>query len=65
MKITKQQAFQQFEDILDDAPMVEVMGMSFYPSRVLFELDHIAYREGLLAYIDGLIQDGHEVEGSD
>lgn len=65
MKITRQQAFQQFEDILDDAPMIEVMGMSFYPSRVLHELDPIAYRLGFDDYIDSLIQDGCEVEDSD
>jgi hypothetical protein len=62
MKITKHQAFQQFEDTLDDAPMIEVMGMSFFPSRVLYELDPIAYRAGLNEYIDNLIRDGYEVD---
>jgi hypothetical protein len=62
MKITERQSILQFEDTLDDAPMIEVMGISFYPSRVLYELDPIAYRAGLNEYIDNLIRDGHEVD---
>lgn len=36
-----------------DGP-VAVAGMEFWPSRIIRELDAIAYREGLLCYVDGI-----------
>ena len=50
----------QFNDMLDESGTVEAGGYSFYPSRILEELDPVAYRCGLNDFIDSL-----DVEDSD
>lgn len=42
----------QFDDMLDESGTVEAGGYSFYPSRILKELDPVAYRCGLNDYAD-------------
>ena len=44
-----------FRDMLSDAyGTIDVCGMTMYASKVLEECDPIAFREGLLNYVDGL-----------
>lgn len=53
----------RYEDMLDEChPMVRIGEMEFEPSRVLREVDPIAFRAGMLDYADALISDG-EIEG--
>ena len=42
----------QFDDMLDESGTVEAGGYSFYPSRILKELDPVAYRCGLNDFAD-------------
>ena len=43
---------EEFNELLDESwPAVEMLGMTFYPSRILLG-DPIAHRESLLNYID-------------
>ncbi len=44
----------QFDDMLDESGTVEAGGYSFYPSRILKELDPIAYSCGLNDYADSV-----------
>ena len=54
---------QQYEAMLDDCyPMVCIGDMEYEPSRVLKEVDPIAFRVGMFDYADSLIEDG-EIEG--
>lgn len=50
----------QFDDMLDESGTVEAGGYSFYPSRILKELDPTAYRCSLNDFVDSL-----DVEDSD
>ena len=50
----------QFDDMLDESGTVEAGGYSFYPSRILKELDPVAYRCSLNDFVDSL-----DVEDSD
>jgi len=46
---------EMYKDLLDQAyGTVMVAGMEYDTSRALYELDPIAYRVGLVDYIDGL-----------
>ena len=51
----------QFDELLDESGTVEAGGYSFYPSRILKELDPVAYRCGLNDYADSVF----DVEDSD
>lgn len=44
----------QFDDLLDESGTVDAGGYSFYPSRILKELDPIAYSCGLNDYSDSV-----------
>ena len=44
----------QFDDLLDESGTVEAGGYSFYPSRILKELDPIAYSCSLNDYADSV-----------
>lgn len=47
-----------YDELLDDVyGLVQIAGLSYETSSVLKEVDHIAYREGFLDYVDGLAQD--------
>ena len=51
----------QFCEMLDEQGDIEIGTLSFSPSDVLREMDPIAYRTGLLDYVDGLdIEDDEE-----
>lgn len=43
-----------YDDLLDEGGAVMVGGCEFLPSRILRELDPIAYRCGLNDYVDGI-----------
>jgi len=46
---------QVYDEILDDCEgEVMIAGVLFSPSYILKELDPIAYREGVLAYMDSI-----------
>ena len=52
--------YDAYDEMLDDyTPMVKVGSFEYLPSRVLKELDPIAYRCGLNNYLDGLAQNGY------
>ena len=44
----------QFDDMLDESGTVEAGGYSFYPSRILKELDPVAYSCSLNNYVDSV-----------
>ena len=50
----------QFDELLDESGTVEAGGYSFYPSRILKELDPTAYRCSLNDFVDSF-----DVEDSD
>jgi len=51
-----------FDDILDDVYGEIDVGVKFYPSRVLKELDPIAYRCGLNNYMDSVRENFYELD---
>jgi len=64
--ITEHQLTEMFDELLDDSyPWCDVAGMLYAPSRVLKELDPIAYRVSLADYADSLTRDDDttEIEG--
>jgi hypothetical protein len=51
--------YDAYDEMLDDCyPMVKIGNLGYSPSRVLKEVDPIAYRCGLNDYLDSLAQDG-------
>lgn len=55
--INEDEAEQMFDEYLDDAYEPYKIGYgTFYPSRVLKECDHIAYRQGFLEFTDHLAE---------
>lgn len=61
--ISEYELQERYEDMLDDChPMVCIGDMQYEPSRVLREVDPIAFRAGMLDYADALISDG-DIEG--
>lgn len=46
----------QFDEMLDESGTVEAGGYSFYPSRILKELDPVAYRCSLNDYADSIFE---------
>ena len=50
-----------FDEALDDSfPAMEIHGLTFPASRVLKELDPIAYNESLADWLDGLVAELEE-----
>ena len=49
---TWQEAEAAFDDLLDCEGAIEIMGISYDRSRILREVDPIAYRTWLIEYID-------------
>ena len=62
-KITEEQLEEMYDEMLDSEGEVKVCGMSFCASRILKELDSIAYDCGMADYADSLMSDGYFVEG--
>lgn len=57
--ITESQLEGFYQDMLDECyGTVSVAGMEYATSRVLKEIDSIAYRVGMNDYADSMIQDG-------
>ena len=58
---------QRYRDMLDECePEVKVGGLTFAVSRVIEELDPVAFRCGVLDYIDSLVTDreiSDEIDG--
>lgn len=57
---------QMFRDSIDETTeTIQIGSISFTPSRVLEELDPIAFRCGVSDYMDSLAQDGEyeEIDG--
>jgi hypothetical protein len=63
IKITEAQAYDMYNDFIDEGGPVIVHGMEFEASRALKALDPIAYRVGFSDYTDLLEQDGYEIAG--
>ena len=60
---TWNEAEASFDDLLDCEGTIEIMGISFDRSRILREIDPIAYRSGLFDYIDAEGIDSDDLEG--
>lgn len=56
-------AVDQYDELLDSDGDVPVAGVSFSPSRILRELDPIAYRCGLFDFIDSEGIDSDDLTG--
>jgi hypothetical protein len=50
---TWSEAISEFDDFLDEFGPVVIASLEYNPSRVLREVDPIAYRTMLIDYIDG------------
>lgn len=57
--ITETEAYEMWDDFLDEMETVKIGTLQYSPSRVLREVDEIAYWCGMLEYIDSL---GYELE---
>lgn len=61
---TWDEAVEQFDEFLDEITgEVDILGMTFLPSRILKEMDPIAYRTSLFDYIDGEGINSDDLEG--
>lgn len=61
---TWSEAVEQFDEFLDEITgEVDILGMTFLPSRILKETDPIAYRGSLFDYIDSEGIDSDDLEG--
>ena len=61
--IEEYEATERYNDMIDECnPIVSIFGMEYLPSRVLEEIDPIAYNCGLADYLDanGLTTDESE-----
>lgn len=62
--LTEREGLDLYRDFLDEVePMVEVAGYQFLPSRVLEEMDPVAFNEGFQSYTEALADSGTLVEG--
>lgn len=60
---TMSELLEEYRDFLDDCcPEVSVFGHTFEPSRVLEELDPVAFRQGYLEYADAVGVDINDLE---
>ena len=58
-------AEQAFDEMLDDSyPAIKIGYLTFSPAEVLFNCDPVAYRAGLLDWLDSEGIDTDELEGS-
>jgi hypothetical protein len=62
--LTEYEALEAYRELIDETePMVEVCGSTFMPSRVLEDMDPVAFREGFSDYVDAIAESGTLVEG--
>src|SRR5690606_35013159 len=60
------EAVEMYDEMLDDANgCASIAGLEYETSRVLKDIDPIAYREGLFAYVDSLEDENGEPLDSD
>jgi hypothetical protein len=52
--IEESKALEQYRDMIDDCNQVSIFGMEFTPSRVLEELDPIAFNCGFSDWLDSI-----------
>lgn len=62
IKITKDELIEMFEDSINEQGEVVIYGRSFIASRVLKEMDEVAYLCGLNNFYDYLAMDGYFCE---
>lgn len=62
MKITEDEARELYDEYIDEFGDVAVGDIQFSSSRVLKELDPIAYNVGFRDYLDILIEDGYKLD---
>lgn len=56
--LSKQDIIEQYEDHIRDTSMpVYIAGIDFDAAKVLAELDPVAYRVGLMDFVDHLVSD--------
>ena len=66
--IEEYEATERYNDMIDECnPIVSIFGMEYLPSRVLEDIDPIAYNCGLADYLDanGLTTDESEANEDD
>lgn len=61
--ISEDEAERQYNDCIDFENEISIFGMSYLASRVLKEIDPIAYNCGFSDFTDSLSRDGVLVEG--
>ncbi len=57
--LSMEQAEEMYDDMIDEIYGEVKVGVTFNASRVLKELDPIAYRCGFNDYMDSLFEDGY------
>lgn len=59
-KLTERYLTEQYEEMLDSVyDVVSVCGYEYAASTALLRLDPVAYRQGLLDWVDAQVEDGH------
>jgi len=61
--LSQSDASEMYDEILDQDGPVTVAGIQFDPSRILREMDPIAYDVGFSDFVSSLEEDGVYVEG--
>ena len=51
---TMEEAYERFDDMLDESGPVVIAGLEFSPSAILKEMDQIAYDTGFNDYMDSM-----------
>ena len=51
--MTESEAYQMYDDFIDESGPIDIMGLKYYPSRVLKEIDPTAYRVYFNDFMDG------------
>lgn len=62
LPVTEYELLGRFDDVLDFDGLVSVAGLEYAPSRVLKEVDPIAYRESFLNWINYELEEGNITE---
>ena len=62
---TMEQAYDAYNQMLDESGPVVIAGLDFYPSDILREMDQIAYDTGFNDYMDACDIDTDELSDSD
>jgi hypothetical protein len=62
---TMEEAYERFDEMLDESGPVIVGGIEFSPSAILKEMDPIAYDVGFNDYMDSMDIDTDELSDSD